>query len=145
MGNSILSDYTAVSSQMTTVKTNTMSTLLGGNEDAGTLTENILSATSDAATIFTISRTLATVASAAEDDGASEEALENLGAFASDLQEIGYDPVPVVTYLGWAQDVAETDIDEFNDIFGNSYNNGDSALVDIEALINEKTGDTDAT
>ena len=88
---------------------------------------------------------LQTVANAAEGEGASDEALENLRSFASDLQESGYDTVSVVTYLGWAQDIAETDIDEFNDMFGNSYNNGDSVLADIESLINEKTDDTDAT
>lgn len=143
MSSSVLSDYTTVSSQMTSLKTSTVSTLLSGGEDVGSLTENILSATSDAATISSISQSLATVASAAEDAGASEEALENLRSFASDLQESGYDTVSIVTYLGWTQDIAETDIDEFNDMFGDSYSNGSSALAGIEDLVSGETDDTD--
>lgn len=142
MTSSVLSQFSTLDSQLTELKTKTVSTLLSGGDSIASMTYNICTAASDSCTISTIAQKVAEVAGAAEAAGASEDALENISSFASALQEQGYSTLDIISYLGEAQALAESDIDEFNEVFADSDDTTGTVISAIETET-EETDDTD--
>lgn len=142
MTSSILSDFTSVGLELTQHKAQSVSTLLSsGTDSIASMTYDICTAASDSTSISSIAQKVAQVANTASSAGASDEALENISTFASALQEEGYDTLSIVTYLGEAQDLAQSDIDAFNEVFSDSEDTTTTLIASIEAQT--AGGDTD--
>ena len=57
------------------------------------------------------------VAAAAESNGISGDAIDNVRVFASQLQKEGYDTLSIMNYLGQAEELAKSDPDKFTELF----------------------------
>lgn len=141
MTRSILSDFSSVGLQLTQQKAERMTSLLSGGSSIASMTYNICSAKADSCSISSIAQRVAQVAKTASDAGASDEALENLGTFASALQEEGYDTLSIITYLGDAQNLASSDINAFNTVFSASTDTTTTRIASIET--GTASGNTD--
>lgn len=130
--NSVLSDYTTVGQQMTEMKNKSISTVLSGSSTSiADITETICSAQSDLCSISAISKALAGVVTAAQESEVSEEVIDNVRAFAAQLQEEGYSILDMVEYLGKAKDLAESDPEQFTEIFSQTVSDGTGSITDV--------------
>ncbi|WP_035240334.1 hypothetical protein [Desulfobacter vibrioformis] len=143
MTSSILSNFSSVGLQLAQQKNASMTTLLSEGKSMASMTYDICTAASDSCAISSIAQRVAQVASTASDAGASNEALGNIRTFAAALQEEGYDTLSIITYLGDAKNLAESDIDTFNKVFSDSDDTTTTLIASIDAgTASEKTDTT---
>lgn len=145
MTRSILSDFSSVGLQLTQQKNASMTTLLSGGKSMASMTYDICTAAADSCAISSIAQRVAQVASTASDAGASTEALGNIRTFAATLQEEGYDTLSIITYLGDAKNLAESDIDTFNKVFSDSNDTTTTLIASIDAETASEKTDTTGT
>lgn len=115
---SSLPQFSSLASRKAERQAATVSTLFSSDGySAASFTEDVCTVRTDLCTLSSISTAVGAVAKAAEDSGVSGEAIDNVRGFASQLQEEGYDTLSILEYLGQAEELAQSDPDQFTEIF----------------------------
>jgi hypothetical protein len=139
---SSLTNYTSLAEQLSSISSSTKSSLVDYlNSSGDSLTETLMSVASDNYSISAISQSLSAISKAAkESDVDDSEVLNNVQAFAMDLQTKGYDTVSIMKYLSMVRDLAENDPEKFTEMFSTSEDS--STTETISTLSSDSTDET---
>ena len=131
---SSLPEFTSLSLQIAELESESVSTLLSGEDTSiSSFTMDVCAAQSDLCSISTVAKSLSTAAETAESSGVSDDAIDNLRAFVAQLQEEEYDTPTILGYLDQAEALAQSDSDQFEEIFSD-FDSTETTIASLEAL-----------
>ena len=124
----------SLSLQIAELKSESVSNLISGEDTSiSDFTMEVCEAQSDLCSISTVAKSLSSAAEAAESAGISDDAVDNLRAFVAQLQEEEYDAPDILGYLDQAETLAQSDSDQFEEIFSD-FDSTDTTIAALEAL-----------
>lgn len=120
---SVLSSSTSIPEQLQKLKNSGTSMLLKSldtsSSSTSSLTQLVCSARAEACTLSAISKSLSSIASAANKSGVSD-LMGNVQLFALSMKNDGVDAASILKYLGDARELAESNPEKFREVFSNS-------------------------